>query len=87
MLLTIIRALFILIIAGVAMNYVELYQSDLALPVLVIALGVASLIIGLDVFIPQKSLLAISGLFFGLVVGMLIRRAVCDPLRRVLQAA
>jgi len=72
MLLTIIRALFILIIAGVAMNYVEINQSDLALPVLVIALGVASLIIALDVFVPQKSLLAISGLFFGLVVGMLI---------------
>ena len=72
MLLAIIRALFVLIVAGVAMNYVELHQSEQALPVLIIALGAASLVIGLDVFIPQKSLLAISGLFFGLVVGMLI---------------
>jgi len=72
MLLAIIRALFILIVAGVAMNYVELNQSHLALGVLILAIGGACLIIGLDVLIPQKSLLAISGLFFGLVVGMLV---------------
>ena len=72
MLLAIIRALFILIVAGVAMNYAELTQSHLALGILIVALGVACLVIALDVFIPQKSLLAISGLFFGLVVGMLV---------------
>jgi len=72
MLLAIIRTLFILIVAGVAMNYVELTQSQLALGVFIIALGAACLVIALDVFIPQKSLLALSGLFFGLVVGMLV---------------
>ncbi|MBP7935433.1 MAG: TRAM domain-containing protein [Phycisphaerae bacterium] len=72
MLLAILRALFVLIVAGVAMNYVEQEGSALALPVLIVALGAAAMVIGLDVFIPQKSLLAISGLFFGLVVGLLI---------------
>ena len=72
MLLAILRALFVLIVAGVAMNYVEQESSALALPVLIVALGAATMVIGLDIFIPQKSLLAISGLFFGLVVGLLI---------------
>lgn len=75
MLLTIIRFLFVLIIAGVVMNYAELPQSDLgsvAFPLFVIALGVACCVIAMDIFIPQKSLLAISGLFFGLLVGMVI---------------
>lgn len=72
MLLAILRALFVLIVAGVAMNYVEQEGSALALPVLIVALGASAMVIGLDIFIPQKSLLAISGLFFGLVVGLLI---------------
>ena len=75
MLLTIIRFMFVLIIAGVAMNYAELYPSSLgsvAFPLFVIAIGIACCVIALDVFIPQKSLLAISGLFFGLVVGMVV---------------
>ncbi|HSW47037.1 MAG TPA: PIN domain-containing protein [Phycisphaerae bacterium] len=72
MLLTIIRFLFVLIIAGVAMNYAEFYQPGLAFPIFMVTLGLACLVIAGDVFIPQKSLLAISGLFFGLVVGMVI---------------
>ncbi len=75
MLLTIIRFLFVLTIAGVAMSYAELYQSSLggvAFPLFVIAIGIACCVIALDIFIPQKSLLAISGLFFGLVVGMVV---------------
>jgi len=71
MLLTILRVVFVLVIAAVAMNFAESYYLDLSAPaILVISLGIASLMIGLDVFIPQKSLLAISGLFFGLLVGM-----------------
>ncbi len=35
-------------------------------------LGSALIVIALDVFIPRKSLSAISGLFFGLVVGMVV---------------
>jgi len=76
MLLTVLRALLVLIVAGVAMNFVEAeYQtlpSSAPVAVLVIALGIASLTIGLDVLIPQKSLMVISGLFFGLLVGLVI---------------
>ncbi len=73
MLLTILRVIFVLIVAAVAMNFAEYYYQVLPAPaILTISLGIASLLIGLDVFVPQKSLLAISGLFFGLVVGMLV---------------
>ncbi len=72
MLLHLIRAMFVLMVAGVALNYAELHRSDLALPALVIALGVASLVLAIDIFIPQKSLLALSGMFFGLVIGMVV---------------
>jgi len=36
------------------------------------ALGAALVVIALDVFVPRKSLAAISGVFFGLVVGMVV---------------
>ncbi len=76
MLLSTLRALFILIVASVAMNYAELNvgqtESLPATAILAISLGLAILVIALDVFIPQKSLLAISGLFFGLVIGLLV---------------
>ncbi len=35
-------------------------------------LGVALLVIALDILVPRKSLTAISGLFFGLIVGMVV---------------
>lgn len=35
-------------------------------------LGAAFVVIALDIFVPRKSLAAISGLFFGLVVGMVV---------------
>ncbi len=72
MLLNLIRAMFVLMVAGVALNYAELHRADLALPSLIMALGVASLVIAIDIFIPQKSLLAMSGMFFGLVIGMVV---------------
>lgn len=73
MLLTVLRVLFVLIVVGVAMNFAEAeFRTIDAMTILLIALGLASLTIGLDVLIPQKSLLAISGLFFGLLVGLVI---------------
>jgi len=74
MLLAILRAIFILIVASVTMTYVNLLHSE-ALPaeaILIIGIGLAAIILGLDVFIPKKSLLAMSGVFFGLVVGIMI---------------
>jgi len=74
MLLTIIRAVFILLIASLAMNYAtELVSEDMpAQAILAMGVGLGLVILGLDVFIPQKSLLAMSGVFFGLVVGLLV---------------
>jgi len=76
MLLSVLRAIFAIIIVVVGMNYAEQVYRELQPfqpeAILVISLGIAFLVIGLDVFIPHKSLLAISGLFFGLIVGMLI---------------
>lgn len=76
MLLSVLRALFVITIMIVGMNYAEQVYRELEPfqpeAILAISLGVALLVIGLDVFIPQKSLLAVSALFFGLVVGMLI---------------
>jgi uncharacterized protein YacL len=73
MLLTILRVIFILIVAGLAMNFAETqYRLLPATAILLLALGIALVVIGLDVFVPQKSLLALSGLFFGLMVGLLI---------------
>ncbi|MBI4581703.1 MAG: TRAM domain-containing protein [Planctomycetes bacterium] len=73
MLLSVLRAIFVIVIMIVGMNYAEQVYKDVpAEAILAAALGVSVLVIGLDVFIPQKSLLAISGLLFGLAVGMLI---------------
>lgn len=76
MLLSVLRALFVITIMIVGRNYAEQIYRDLQPfepeAILAISLGVALLVIGLDIFIPQKSLLAVSGLFFGLVVGMLV---------------
>jgi len=45
------------------------YYEDL---VFLAFVGLAIIVIALDIFIPRKSLTAISGLFFGLVVGMVV---------------
>ena len=74
MLLTVLRVVFVLIVVALAMNFVELHWEDQSPEaveaVLATSLGIAILLIGLDIFIPQKSLLAISGIFFGLVIGL-----------------
>lgn len=81
MLLHVLRAMFVLIVAAVTMSFIasdvdpssplrslQVHKQWVLLSVIVLALGV----IVVDVFIAQKSLLAISGLFFGLVVGMVM---------------
>jgi uncharacterized protein YacL len=57
----------------VGMNYAEqVYLKLQPEAILAVSLGIALLVLGLDVFIPQKLLLAISCLMFGLGLGMLI---------------
>ncbi len=84
MLMHVLRAVFILALVGVAMSFLSQddaqfgsgklfqgleYNKDL---VLLACIGLALVIIAVDIFIPQKTLSAISGLFFGLVVGMVV---------------
>ena len=85
MLLHILRAIFVLLVIAVAMIYIGgatdqaeskllVYHRD---AVLLAALGLAILIVAVDVLVPQKSLMAISGLFFGLIVGMVVTYGLC----------
>lgn len=79
--LIILRAIFMLALGVVAITFIvgDQTQSDgiewftqHADLLLISCLGVALIVIAIDIFIPQKSLKAISGVFFGLVVGMVI---------------
>lgn len=81
MFLHILRGLFVLVLAAVAWSFVaadpdpsgalqslQLNKHLVMVAVIVLALAV----ITIDLFIPHKSLLAISALFFGIIVGMVI---------------
>lgn len=73
MVLHVLRFIFVALVAIVAMRVAEYcWRVMPAYAILSFALGLACLVVALDVFIPQKSLLAISGMFFGLVVGMVV---------------
>jgi uncharacterized protein YacL len=73
MLLNILRAIFLLLISAVAVKVAEYTYTHIpAMPLVFAALGVAALLILTDVLIPQKSLAAMSAVFFGLLLGLLI---------------
>ena len=84
MLMHVLRTVFILALVGVAMVFLSQetaatggfgllsmlqFRKDL---VLLSCFGLALVIIAVDIFIPRKTLSAISGLFFGLIVGMVV---------------
>ncbi len=79
--LIILRALFVLALGVVAITFIAgeneqaskiFWFTQYADLLLISCLGIAMIFIAVDIFIPQKSLKAISGVFFGLVVGMVI---------------
>lgn len=73
MLLWSLRGLFVVLISAVAFFAVANDNSDLArhsVWLMLSAMGVGLVIIGVDMFLPRKSLAALSGAFLGLVVGM-----------------
>lgn len=79
--LIILRALFVLALGVVAITFIAgeneqaskiFWFTQYADLLLISCLGIAMIFIAIDIFIPQKSLKAISGVFFGLVVGMVI---------------
>ena len=78
-LLLVLRAVFVLAVVAVAMGLAaDKYTTDVAAyglnPTTIVLVGLLSsiFVVALDVFIPRKSLAAISGLFFGLIAGMAI---------------
>ncbi|MEK7711228.1 MAG: PIN domain-containing protein [Planctomycetota bacterium] len=69
----VLRVVFVLALSAVGMSFV----SDEHVPgqpdlIMIGFVGAAFVVIALDIFVPRKSLAAISGLFFGLIVGMVI---------------
>jgi uncharacterized protein YacL len=73
----VLRAVFALILISVGMSLVSSpgpgEETWLALNkdlIIIAFLGLALLVIAFDIWIPRKSLASISGMFFGLVVGM-----------------
>ena len=74
MLLNLIRGIFILIVAAIALllaDNIEAIQKKADL-MLMGCVGLAAVCIAVDMLLPTKSLTALSGLFFGLVMGLLI---------------
>lgn len=95
MLLHVLRAMFVLIVAAVAMSFIasdvdpssplrslQIHKHWVLMGVIILSLGV----IVIDAFIVQKSLLAISGLFFGLIVGMVMAYGVSLVIDLVVQS-
>ena len=69
MILTLFRCLFVVVVVSIGMGYVEVtYEQYSPLLVLAILVGGSILVIGIDALTPRKSLLQLSGLFFGLVL-------------------
>lgn len=82
MILSILRGAFILLAASVTTLYVISWQQELAAAqqqvnfttvvlMLGITLGIAGMIVAIDVFTRQKRLAAVSGIFLGLIAGLL----------------
>lgn len=82
MILSILRGAFVLLAASVAVLYVISWQQELAqaneevgfatiLAMLGATLGIAGVIVAIDVFSRRKRLAAISGIFLGLIAGLL----------------
>ena len=76
--MAVLRAVFVLIIGAVGWGLASKerhepggFSGDPQLTMIGFV-GAALVVIALDIFIPRKSLTAISGLFFGLVVGMVV---------------
>lgn len=85
MFLHILRAVFILSLAGVAMSFLAGESDSTGAQtgifawmqfnkeyILLVSLLIGVAVVAVDVFIPQKSLGVISGVLFGLVVGMVV---------------
>lgn len=95
MFLVVLRAFFVLAVVAVAWSYIAadpdpgsmLDFLQLNKPLVLIGVIVLALVvIAVDAFIGQKSLLAISGLFFGIVVGMVMAFGISVVIDLIIQS-
>ncbi|MCH8991669.1 MAG: TRAM domain-containing protein [Acidobacteria bacterium] len=72
MVLLALRVFFVVIVLALATSYADSNDQawSMAVYILLGALGLSATCIALDIFVPRKSLLTMSGLFFGLVVAL-----------------
>ncbi|MBK8913688.1 MAG: TRAM domain-containing protein [Phycisphaerales bacterium] len=74
MFLWVLRGLFVALVAVVAFSAVptggDARTEQYRIPLMAAAVVVSGVLIGVDVFVPRKSLAALSGAFLGLVAGM-----------------
>lgn len=96
MILSILRGIFILLAASVTVLYVLAYQENQgvgfyeATMMILMTLGVASVIVFADIFKRKKRLSSVSGVFLGLVAGLLAAYAlsfVVDLIGRLMAPA
>lgn len=88
--LYILRVVFLLAIAGVAMSFADsrdALANAYAVVILLASLGLAVVVLAIDIFIPRKSLAAISGMFFGILVGVLIAYGLIQVFNLLLEVA
>ena len=77
MVLTVVRAIFITVVVYIALSYAEeVYQEWSPVKVLAVALTGAVAVMAIDIAVRRKSLLGLSGVFFGLVVGLICTYAI-----------
>lgn len=77
MFMIVLRIVFVLGLVAVGWSLASDQKTESTLSVqgdliLIGFIGAAFIVIALDIFVPRKSLTAISGLFFGLIVGMVV---------------
>ncbi len=88
MLLTLIRAVFLIVVAGFGVRAVRIVSThELANPavlfIAVMLLAVVLLIV--DVFTPRKRIAVISALYFGVIVGLFLTNLINEALRPTLE--
>jgi uncharacterized protein YacL len=78
MVLTIVRAIFLTVVIYIAMTYAEkVYEEWSPARVLAIAVAGALAVMALDIAVRRKSLLGLTSVFFGLIIGLICTYAIC----------
>jgi len=88
MVLYILRVVFILVMAGVAMSFADSGDpraQAYAVTILIAAIGLAIVATAVDLLIPQKSLAAVLAVFFGLIIGLMIAYGIFQVLNLLIE--